>query len=137
MLFRSDIPRTAFRIPYGHYEFLVMPFGLTNVPAAFMDLMQRVFRPFLDQCVIVFIDDVLVYSKSSEEHDQHLRMILQTLRQHELYTKLSKCEFWLNSVIFLGHVVTAEGVRVDPRKIEAVLQWETQLAWARCAASLA
>ena len=85
----EDIPRTAFWTRYGHYEFLVMPFELTNAPAAFMDLMQRVFRPFLDQCVIVFIDDVLVYSRSSEEHEQHLRMILQTLRQHELYAKLS------------------------------------------------
>ena len=100
-----DIPKTAFRTRYGHYEFLVMPFWLTNAPAAFMDLMNKVFHPYLDQFVIVFIDDILVYSKSAEDHALHLQVVLQTLRDRQLYAKFSKCEFWLNEVIFLGHVV--------------------------------
>jgi hypothetical protein len=119
----GDVPKTAFRTRYGHYEFLVMPFGLTNAPAAFMDLMNRVFKPFLDKFVIVFIDDILVYSKSEEEHAQHLRMVLQKLREHQLYAKLSKCDFWLDKVHFLGHVVTKDGISVDPKKIEAVENW--------------
>ena len=93
---KEDIPKTAFRTRYGHYEFTVMPFGLTNAPAAFMDLMNRIFKEFLDQFVIVFIDDILVYSKSLEEHELHLTRVLQTLKEHALYTKFSKCEFWLN-----------------------------------------
>ncbi|XP_019250938.1 PREDICTED: uncharacterized protein LOC109229841 [Nicotiana attenuata] len=100
----SDVPKTAFRTRYGHYEFLVMSFGLTNAPAAFMELMNRVFRPYLDLFVIVFIDDILVYSRSQEEHEQHLRVVLQTLKDSQLYAKFSKCEFWLSSVAFLGHV---------------------------------
>ena len=120
----SDIPRTAFRTRYGHYEFLVMPFGLTNAPAVFMDLMNRVFRPFLDHFVVVFIDDILVYSRSESEHAEHLRMVLQTLRDQRLYAKFSKCQFWLREVTFLGHVISAEGVYVDPQKVEAVLNWE-------------
>ena len=119
----TDIPKTAFRTRYGHYEFLVMSFGLTNAPAAFMDLMNRVFKPFLDRFVIVFIDDILVYSRSAEEHEQHLRIVLETLRREQLYAKFSKCEFWLDSVAFLGHVVSKEGIQVDPKKIEAVIDW--------------
>ena len=92
---KEDILKTAFRTRYGHYEFLVLPFGLTNAPAAFMDLMNRVFKPYLDRFVIIFIDDILIYSKSQAEHEQHLRIILQTLREHQLYAKLSKCNFWL------------------------------------------
>ena len=121
----SDIERTAFRTRYGHFEFLVMPFGLTNAPAAFMDLMHRVFHQFLDRFVVVFVDDILVYSASEEEHAEHLRIVLQTLREHQLYAKLSKCEFWLQQVHFLGHVISGEGVLVDPAKVEAVLQWES------------
>ncbi|KAA3460519.1 DNA/RNA polymerases superfamily protein [Gossypium australe] len=120
----ADIHKTAFRTRYGHYEFLVMPFGLTNAPAAFMDMMNRVFQQYLDQFVVVFIDDILVYSRTEEEHDAHLRVVLQILREKQLYAKFSKCEFWLREVTFLGHVVSAEGIRVDPRKIEAVLDWK-------------
>lgn len=119
----EDIPKTAFRTRYGHYEFLVMSFGLTNAPAAFMDLMNRVFKPYLDKFVVVFIDDILIYSKSREEHEQHLKIVLQILREHRLYAKFSKCEFWLESVAFLGHVVSKEGIRVDTKKIEAVEKW--------------
>ena len=122
-----DVPKTAFRTRYGHYEFLVMSFGLTNAPAAFMDLMNRVFREYLDSFVIVFIDDILIYSKTKEEHAQHLRLTLQVLRQHQLYAKFSKCEFWLRSVTFLGHVVSDQGVEVDPRKTEAVKKWPKPL----------
>ncbi|GJS84348.1 putative reverse transcriptase domain-containing protein [Tanacetum coccineum] len=116
----QDISKTAFRTRYGHYEFLVMPFGLTNAPAVFMDLMNRVFHEFLDKFVIVFIDDILVFSKSKEEHEEHLRTVLQILRQEKLYAKFSKCEFWLSKVAFLGHIVSAEGITMDPAKVEAI-----------------
>ncbi|KAL0559403.1 hypothetical protein IC582_004012 [Cucumis melo] len=119
----EDVPKTAFRSRYGHYEFIVMSFGLTNAPAVFMDLMNRVFREFLDTFVIVFIDDILIYSKTEAEHEEHLRMVLQTLRDNKLYAKFSKCEFWLKQVSFLGHVVSKDGVSVDPAKIEAVTGW--------------
>ena len=119
-----DVPKTAFRTRYGHYEFLVMPFGLTNAPAAFMDLMNRVFHPYLDQFVLVFIDDILVYSKDAQEHEHHLRIVLQTLREKKLFEKLSKCDFWLKEVSFLGHIVSVEGIRVDPVKIEAIMNWK-------------
>ena len=102
------MPKTAFRTRYGHNEFLMMPFGLMNAPAAFMDLMNRVFKPYLDRFIIVFIDDILVYSKSSLEHEEHLRIVLSTLRDKQLYAKFSKCEFWLDRIIFLGHVISAE-----------------------------
>ncbi|MCF7184013.1 hypothetical protein L3H42_10980, partial [Corynebacterium sp. MC-13] len=119
----EDIPKTAFRTRYGHYEFRVMSFGLTNAPAVFMDLMNRVFKPFLDVFVIVFIDDILVYSRSEQEHADHLRRVLGILRHQRLYAKFSKCEFWLSSVAFLGHIIGADGVRVDSQKIEAVKKW--------------
>ena len=99
-----------------------MPFGLTNAPAAFMDLMHRVFQLYLDQFVVVFVDDILIYSQSEWEHEYHLRIVLQLLRDHQLYTKFSKCEFWLTEVRFLGHVVSASGVSVDPEKVE--MSWE-------------
>ena len=99
---------------------------LTNAPTAFMDLMNRVFQPYLDRFVIVFIDDILVYSGSLEEHLEHLRIVLQTLRERQLYAKLSKCQFWLDRVAFLGHVILAKGVSVDPQKIEAVVSWKLQ-----------
>ncbi|KAA0055470.1 DNA/RNA polymerases superfamily protein [Cucumis melo var. makuwa] len=120
----SDIPKIAFRTRYGHYEFLVMSFGLTNAPAVFMDLMNMIFHQYLDQFVIVFIDDILVYSMDKKAHEEHLRIVLQTLRDKQLYAKFSKCEFWLNQVVFLGHVVSAGGVSVDLQKVEAVVNWE-------------
>ena len=101
----SDVPKTSFRTRYGHYEFLVMPFGLTNASAVFMDLMNQVFQPYLVRFIIVFFDDILVYSCILEEHSKHLRIVLQTLRERQLYAKLSKCQFWLDSVAFLGHVI--------------------------------
>ena len=101
-----------------------MPFGLTNAPAVFMALMNKVFHPYLDKFVIVFIDDILVYSRDEEEHANHLRLVLQTLREKQLYAKFNKCEFWLDQVVFLGHIVSGEGIKVDPKKIEAVLNWE-------------
>ena len=119
----EDIPKTAFRTRYGHYEFVVMPFGLTNAPAVFMELMNGIFIDFLDQFVVVFIDDILVYSRSREEHEGHLRTVLRVLQDRELYAKLSKCEFWMSEVAFLGHIVSAEGVMVDPAKIESVSSW--------------
>lgn len=106
----GDGPKIAFRTRYRHYEFLVMPFGLTNAPSVFMDLMNRVFKDFLDKFVIVFIDDILVYSRSEEEHEEHLRIILGILRSRQLFAKFSKCQFWLNQVSFLGHVVSADGI---------------------------
>ncbi|WRX07613.1 Reverse transcriptase domain - like 1 [Theobroma cacao] len=120
----QDVPKTAFRTRYGHYEFLVMPFELTNAPAAFMDLMNKVFHPYLDKFFIVFIDDILVYSRDNDEHATHLRIVLQTLQERQLYPKFLKCEFWLQEVVFLGHVVSGAGIYVDPKKIEAILQWE-------------
>ncbi|GJT92012.1 putative reverse transcriptase domain-containing protein [Tanacetum coccineum] len=119
----QDISKTAFRTRYGHYEFLVMPFGLTNAPAMFMDLMNRIFHEYLDKFVIVFIDDILVYSKSEEEHERHLRIVLEILRQKKLYAKFSKCEFWLQQVAFLGHIVSADGIIMDPSKVEAITKW--------------
>ncbi|CAA0819544.1 Uncharacterized mitochondrial protein AtMg00860, partial [Striga hermonthica] len=121
----SDIPKTAFHTRYNHYEFIVMPFGLSNAPAVFMDLMNRIFHPYLDQFVIIFIDDILIYSKSQKEHEKHLRVVLETLRREKLYAKFSKCEFWLRRVAFLGHVITQAGIEVDPSKLAAVQNWST------------
>ncbi|GJZ53243.1 putative reverse transcriptase domain-containing protein [Tanacetum coccineum] len=120
----EDIPKTAFRIRYGHFEFTVMPFGLTNAPAIFMDLMNRVCKLYLDKFVIVFIDDILIYSKSEEEHEVHLKTILDLLKNEKLYAKFSKCEFWLKEVQFLGHVVNRDCIYVDPSKVESVKNWK-------------
>ena len=119
----SDIPKTAFYSRYGHYEFIVMSFGLTNVPALFMALMNRVFKDFLNTFVIVFIDDILVYSKTEVEHEEHLYQVLETLQANKLYAKFCKCELWLKKVSFLGHIISSEGVSVDRTKIEVVTSW--------------
>ncbi|GKA23398.1 putative reverse transcriptase domain-containing protein [Tanacetum coccineum] len=119
----EDIPITAFRTRYGHFKFQVMSFGLTNVLAMFMDLMNRVCKPYLDKFVIVFIDDILVYSKDEEEHEKHLKIILELLKKERLYAKFSKCDFWLDLVQFLGHVIDRNSVHVDPAKIEAIKSW--------------
>ncbi|KAL0541756.1 hypothetical protein IC582_021812 [Cucumis melo] len=113
----------AFCSRYGHYEFIVMSFGLTNAPAVFIDLMNRVLKDFLDTSVIVFIDDILVYSKIEAKHEEHLHQVLEILRANKLYAKFSKCEFWLKKMSFLGHVVSSEGVSVDPAKIEVITSW--------------
>jgi hypothetical protein len=119
----SDIPKTAFRTRYGLYEYTVMSFVLTNAPAYFMYLMNKVFMEYLDKFVVVFIDDILIFSKTEEEHEKHLRMVLEKLRSNQLYTKFSKCEFWLTEVTFLGHVISAGGIVVDPSKVKDVLNW--------------
>jgi hypothetical protein len=119
----SDIPKTAFRTRYGLYEYTVMSFGLTNAPAYFMNLMNKVFMEYLDRFIVVFIDDILIFSKTIEEHEEHLRLVLEKLRSNQLYAKFSKCEFWLTEVAFLGHVIFAGGVSVDPGKVKDVLNW--------------
>src|SRR6266403_5338385 len=119
----EDVHKTAFSTRYGHYEFLVMPFGLTNAPATFMNLMQSVFSKYLDEFVIIFLDDILVYSKSFDEHLKHLECVLQTLRQHKLYAKISKCEFSKNELSFLGHVINSDGIKMEPSKVDAVVKW--------------
>ncbi|GKB22615.1 putative reverse transcriptase domain-containing protein [Tanacetum coccineum] len=119
----EDISKTAFRTRYGHYEFQVMPFGLTNALAVFMDLMNRVCKPYLDKFVIVFIDDILIYSRNKEEHEEHLKLILELLKKEELYAKFSKCEFWIPKVQFLRHVIDSKGIHVDPAKIESIKDW--------------
>jgi hypothetical protein len=121
----KDVTKTAFSTRYGFYEYLVMSFGLTNAPAHFMYLMNSVLMLELDKFVVVFIDDILIYSKSEEEHAQRLRVILQRLRDHQLYAKFSKCAFWLREVPFLGHVISAEGIVVDPSKVQEVLEWKS------------
>ncbi|GJV99157.1 putative reverse transcriptase domain-containing protein [Tanacetum coccineum] len=120
----EDIPITTFRTRYGHFEFQVMPFGLTNAPAVLMGFMNRVCKPYLDKFVIVFIDDILVYSKDKEEHEKHLNVILEFLKKERLYAKFSKCDFWLDSIQFLGYVINRNGVHVDPAKIEAIRNWD-------------
>ena len=119
-----DIPKTTFRTRYRHFKFIMMPFGLTNTLTTFMDLMNRVFHPYLEQFVVVFVDDILIYSQSKEEHEDHLWIVLQALRDHQLYAKFSKCEFWLTDVKFLGHVVSASGVSINPEKVVAIMSWE-------------
>ncbi|GJV30920.1 putative reverse transcriptase domain-containing protein [Tanacetum coccineum] len=119
----EDIPKTVFRTRYGHYEFQVISFGLTNAPAVFMDLMNQMCKPYLDKFMNIFIDDILIYSKSEEEHTEHLKLILELLKKEELYAKFSNCEFWLSKVQFLGHVIDSEGIHVDPSKIESIKDW--------------
>ncbi|GJZ32382.1 putative reverse transcriptase domain-containing protein, partial [Tanacetum coccineum] len=119
----QDVFKTAFHTHYGHYEFLVMSFGLTNAPALFMDLMNCVFHEYLDRFVIVFIDDILVYLKTREEHEDNLRIVLEILQQKKLYAKFSKCDFWLGQVALLGHIVSADVITMDLAKVKAITKW--------------
>jgi hypothetical protein len=120
----TDIPKTAFSTRYGLYEYLVMSFGLTNAPAYFMYLVNSVFMPKLDKFVVVFIDDILVYSKNEDEHMMHLHIVLQLLQDHHLYAKFSKCDFWLREIKFLGHMISQEGIAVDLKKVQEVMDWK-------------
>jgi hypothetical protein len=119
----QDINKTAFRTRYGHYEFVVIPFRLTNALATFMCLMNSIFSQYLDKFIVVFIDDILVYSKTKEEHDEHLRIALQTLRKHKLYAKFDKCDFYQKEILYLGHVISSEGIVVDPENIKSIMEW--------------
>jgi hypothetical protein len=119
----EDVPKTAFRTPLGHFQWRVLSFGLTNAPATFMRLMNTVLAPFIGKFVLVYLDDILIYSKTEEEHLSHIRTILQTLRQHKLYVKLSKCEFFKPELKFLGHIVGREGIKVDPAKLAVLRTW--------------
>eukprot|EP00253_Pinus_taeda_P029666 PITA_29666 len=121
----EDIAKTAFRTRYGHYEFVVLPFGLTNAPATFMCLMNSVFHQYLDKFVLIFIDDILIYSRNRKEHEEHLRIVLQTLREHQLYGKFNKCDFYKEQIQYLGHIITKEGIAVDPEKIKTIMDWPT------------
>jgi hypothetical protein len=119
-----DIWKLAFTTKYGLYVYTVMSFGLTNASAFFMYLMNNVFMDYLDKFVVVFIDDILIYSQNEEEHKEHLRMVLQRLRDHKLYAKLSKCEFWTSEVLFLGHLINRDGLAMDPKKVADILDWK-------------
>jgi hypothetical protein len=121
----EDIHKTSFRTRYGNYEFVLVPFGLTNAPATFMCLMNNVLSKFLDKFKLVFIDDRLIYSKNREEHEEHLRLVLQVLREHQLYAKLNKCDFFQKQIHYLGHVLSEEGVAIDPDKIMSIMEWPT------------
>jgi hypothetical protein len=120
----SDILKTTFSTRYGLYEYLVMFFGLTNAPAYFMYLMNSVFMPKLDKFVVVFIDDILIYSRNEREHTKHLHTVLQRLCDHQLYAKLSKCDFWLREINFLGHTISPDGISLDPNKVQEVMNWK-------------
>jgi hypothetical protein len=120
----SDIPKTTFSTRYGLYEFMVMSFGSTNAPTYFMNLMNKVFMEYLDKFVVVFIDDILIYSKNDSDHEEHLRLVLQKLRDNQLYAKYSKCEFWLDEVPFLGHIISNGGISVDPAKVREIVGWK-------------
>ena len=115
--------KTTFRTRYGHYEFVVVPFGLTNEPATFMCLMNSVFNRYLDKFFLVFLDDILIYSKNEEEHEEHFRLTLKLLREHKLYAKLSKCDFYKDRIRHLGHCILNRGIYVDPENIEAIMSW--------------
>ncbi|GLI71739.1 hypothetical protein VaNZ11_017045 [Volvox africanus] len=121
----QDIPKTAINTRYGHFEFTVMPFGLTNAPATFQRLMNDIFRPYLDTFVLIYLDDILIYSKTEDEHAQHLETVLQVLREHQLYAKASKCAFGTTKIDFLGHIVSKDSISADPRKVKAIQDWPT------------
>ena len=122
-IINGDIPKTAFVTHYGQYECIVMSFGLTNAPATLSCLMNSIFMEYLDRFVVVYLDDILIYAKNKEEHVEHLRLVLEKLREHRLYAKFSKCEFWLPEVTYLGHVISGKGIAVNPERVKAVLDW--------------
>lgn len=119
----DDIYKTAFKTHTGHYEFLVMPFGLTNAPATFQNWMNQVFRSLLRKCVLIFFDDILIYSKTLTEHCTHLKSVFHILRQNKMYAKSSKCMFAASEIEYLGHFISEKGIETDPKKIEAVVKW--------------
>ena len=121
----EDIHKTTFRTRYGHYEFVAVPFGLTNAPDTFIFLIISVFSRYLDKFVLVFLDDILIYSKNEEEHEEQLRLKLQLLREHQLYAKMRKCDFSRDRIQYLGHIISEEGIYLDPEKIEAIMNWPT------------
>jgi hypothetical protein len=121
----EDNNKTNFRTRYGNYEFVVVPFGLSNAPIVFICLMNGIFINYLDNFVIVFLDDILVYSKSEEENEHHLRLVLQVLRENQLYVKLSKCSFYQEHIHYLGHIISKQGIAIDPKKIESIRGWST------------
>ncbi|CAM8977675.1 unnamed protein product [Rhodiola kirilowii] len=121
----KDVPKTAFRTHHGHYEFRVLPFGLTNAPATFQSLMNQVLSPFLRQFVLVFFDDILIYSKELQSHIEHLTKVFELLRKEHFYLKLSKCDFRVARVHYIGHVISSEGVSTDPKKIDTMIRWPT------------
>jgi hypothetical protein len=123
----DNIPKTTFKTRFGHYEFTVLPFGLTNAPGVFMSLMNGVFHKYLDKFVQVFIDDILIYSHTTEEYDEHLRLVLKCLREHKLYGKLSKCSFYQSKIHYLGNVISDEGIAMDLAKVEAVMEWPSSM----------
>ena len=120
----EDIPKTAFRTSYGSYEYTVMSFGLANAPPTFSRMMHYIFNPYTGEFVLVYLDDILVFSKNEEDHEKHLRLVLDRLREHKFYAKFSKCEFWLDKVLYLGHIISADGIAVNPEKVEAIVNWE-------------
>jgi hypothetical protein len=121
----EDIHTTTFRMRYGHYEFVVASFGLTKAPATFICLMNNVLKKFLEKIVLAFIDDILIYSKNKEEHEEHIRLVLRVLKEHQLYTKFSKCDFFQKQVYYLGHIISKEGVAVHPDKIRSIMECPT------------
>ena len=120
----QDIPKTAFRTSFGSYEYTVLSFGLANAPPYFSRMMNFNFSPFKNEFFLIYLNDILVFSETEEEHAEHLRLVLGKLRKHKFYAKFSKCKFWLNEVVYLGHVISAEGIKVHPEKVEEIVKWE-------------
>jgi hypothetical protein len=120
----EDIEKTAFSTRYGHYEYVVMSFGLTNAPAAFMEAMNEMLHEYLDGFVVVFLDDIVIYSQTKEEHERHLSLVIDSLRKNQFYVKMKKCAFWLSEVTFLGHVINQHGISIDPKNVVSMVNWQ-------------